>query len=266
MSLSAQDVSVEIRGKVLLSHVSVDVAPGCVLGILGPNGAGKSTLLRCLSGARAPSSGRIALDEVPLLSRGPRWLALRRAVVAQKVDLRFRFTVREIAAMGRAPHRSSDAVADRLACEALERVEVAHLAGRRWPTLSGGEQQRVQLARALVQLAPPGPPGPRYLLLDEPTASLDLRQQHRTLALARHLAHEENVGVVVVLHDLNLASAYTDRLLLLRGGRTVAAGDTASVLDAYRIQQTFGLPVQILDHPAGGRLIAAMPPTPERRR
>ena len=254
--LSAHQVTVTIRGSTLLDAVDVDVRPGEVLGILGPNGAGKSTLLRCLSGAWKPSKGEVSLGGVPLRSVPARALAQRRAVVTQHTDLRFPFSAAEVVALGRAPHRRGHT--DSIVMASLKQVEADHLSHRRWPSLSGGERQRIQLARAIAQLSQPGPAGTRYLLLDEPTSSLDLRHQHATLAIARSVAAEGG-AVAVILHDLNLAAAYTDRLLLLQGGRTFAAGDTTTVLTAGTIQSVFGLPVQILNHPAGGSLIAAIP-------
>ena len=253
--LQAEAVTVRIGERALVLEIDIAIRPGEVLGILGPNGAGKSTLLRCLSGARKPSSGQVTLDGIPLKKIPPRVLACRRAVLSQHVDLRFPFTAREVVELGRAPHRGRGART--LAVQALERVDALHLAEQHWPSLSGGERQRVQLARALVQIEDTGSSEARYLLLDEPTASLDLRHQHSTLSLARRLAGE-GIGVGVILHDLNLAMRYTDRLLLLRNGEPIAQGATDEVLDAERIEQTFSLPVQILPHPSGGRLVAAL--------
>ncbi|MDG1482803.1 MAG: heme ABC transporter ATP-binding protein [Myxococcota bacterium] len=253
--LRAEAVTVRIGQRALLEDIDIAITPGEVLGILGPNGAGKSTLLRCLSGTRRPTTGRVTLDDTPIQAISPRDLARRRAVLSQHVDLRFPFTALEVVALGRAPHGSRGA--RRIALAALEQVGAASLAGQRWPSLSGGEKQRVQLARALVQIREVEPGISRYLLLDEPTASLDLRHQHSTLSLARRLSRE-GVGVGVILHDLNLAMTYTDRLLLLRSGQSIAQGSTAEILDAERIEQAFSLPVQILPHPGGGRLVAAM--------
>jgi len=251
--LSGTDITVRARGAVLLDRVDVDIRPGEVLGILGPNGAGKSTLLRCLAGSLRPEGGAVTIDGRPVRSLSARAQAVRRAVCTQHTDLRFPFTAREVVALGRSPHGSGPT--GDIVASALEQVEASHLSERRWSTLSGGERQRVQLARALAQLTGPGE---RYLLLDEPTASLDLRHQHAVLGLARRLSRSR-VGVAVVLHDLNLAAAYTDRLLLLRGGRRLACGPTADLLTPTRIAQAFDLAVRVLPHPDGGTLVAAMP-------
>jgi len=257
--LSLEDVHVRIGGATLLGGVTLPVRPGEVVAVVGPNGAGKSTLLQVASGERAPSAGRAALDGRPLAAYAPERLAARRAVLPQQSALAFGFTAFEVAMLGRMPHAATGADHEAAAWRALERAGVAHLAGRRYPTLSGGEQQRVHLARALAQLDGPaggpagGSAGPaggpaRYLLLDEPTASLDLAHQHAVLALAR--AHAEaGGGVLVVLHDLNLAAQYADRLAVLRAGRLLADGPPAEVLDPALVHAAFDVPVVVLPHP-----------------
>ncbi|MEL6341717.1 MAG: heme ABC transporter ATP-binding protein [Myxococcota bacterium] len=254
-----EHLGVRRGGRWLIEDLTFCVHPGEVLGILGPNGAGKSTLLRCLAGT-PPSAGTVRWDGKPLGDWSARDLALRRAVVSQKVALSFPFTAFEVVLMGRIPHyRRSERPEDRRrAWAALRRVGAEGLAERSYPTLSGGEQQRIQFARALAQL---DTDGPRLLLLDEPTASLDLLHQHHILALAQAMA-KEGVAVVVVLHDLNLAAMYTDRLLLIRDGQPVARGRTQAVLTAETIHTTFGVSVDILRHPAGaGALVVTHPST-----
>jgi iron complex transport system ATP-binding protein len=250
--LHLDDVHVQIGGAVLLGGVTLAVRPGEVVAVVGPNGAGKSTLLKVAAGERAPSAGRATLDGRPLAARSPEHLAIRRAVLPQQSALAFGFTAFEVAMLGRTPHAATRDGHEAAAWRALERAGVAHLAERRYPTLSGGEQQRVHLARALAQLdgpaAPDAPRAPRYLLLDEPTASLDLAHQHAVLALAR--AHAEaGGGVLVVLHDLNLAAQYADRLAVLRGGRLLAEGRPAEVLDPGLVHAAFDVPVVVLPHP-----------------
>ncbi len=243
------------RGRrVLIEDLSLSLAPGEVLGLLGPNGAGKSTVLAGLCGDLVPIAGSAVLDGRPLAdwSRGD--LARRRAVLPQASRMAFSFPVRDIVGMGVLP--GSGAVPATLVAEALSRADVAHLAGRDYVTLSGGEQQRVQLARVLAQLWSGA--GPRYLLLDEPTASLDLAHQLAVLELARALARDEGFGVLAIVHDLGLAARAADRLALLKDGRLVAAGPPGEVLDSATIARVFGVTARVLPHPdrPGGILIA----------
>lgn len=247
--LSALAVCVTRGGRRVLDGATCQARAGRVLAIIGPNGAGKSTLLRLLTGELAPSSGEIFFADRPLFSWSVGELALRRAVVSQHSELSFPFTVQEVVRLGRNPHPGrGDALADHAACRAaLASVDLSDRALQPYPTLSGGERQRVHLARALAQLAGPAS-GPRALLLDEPTASLDLSHQHSTLALARDLARRDNLAVLVVLHDLNLALAYADDLLTLSGGRVVAAGSTASTLTPDLVRAVFGIHATL--HPA----------------
>ncbi|XZG69376.1 heme ABC transporter ATP-binding protein [Chitinibacteraceae bacterium HSL-7] len=251
MSLSASAVSLRRNGKTILDQVSLTLAPGDVLGILGANGAGKSTLLALLAGDLAPQSGHVSLDQIPILSLSNAVLARRRAVLAQQAGAAFNLSVREIAAMGAYPFAElPPAEVSRLTLDALERAEVAHLAARRYPELSGGEQQRVQYARALVQVLAARQHGEsRYLLLDEPTASLDPRHQHGLLASAARLAHDEGLGVAVVLHDVNLAACWCSRIALLANARLVATGSPSDVLQAAHLETTYQQPCTIHPHP-----------------
>lgn len=244
--LTATDLVVRRGGRALLDRVSLSLAPGRVTAVIGPNGAGKSTLLRILSGELAPDSGSVAFWERPLSDWPVEVLARHRAVLPQESDLSFPFRVEEVVRLGRIPHPGGgDSSADHaLAREALAQVDLTAFADRLYPTLSGGEKQRVHLARALAQLRPDpaeSPPAARLLLLDEPTASLDLAHQHAVLSLARDLARRENVAVLAVLHDLNLALAYADDLVALSGGRVAAAGDIAHTLSPALVGEVFGV-------------------------
>jgi iron complex transport system ATP-binding protein len=252
--LAATAVSARRGDRLVLDNVSCDARPGRVLAVLGPNGAGKSTLLRLLAGEFPPDSGAIAFASRPLSTWTPADLALRRAVVSQGSELAFPFTVLEVVRLGRTPHPGrGDTPADLAACRAaLAAVDLSDRAGQPYPTLSGGERQRVHLARALAQLADT-PAGPRALLLDEPTASLDLSHQHASLALARDLAKREHVAVLVILHDLNLALAYADDVLVLRDGRVAATGPVASTLTPALIREVFGVPARLVDLPGHDR-------------
>jgi len=256
--LAATDLVVRRGDRALLDRVSLTLAPGRVTAVIGPNGAGKSTLLRILAGELRPDSGEVAFAGRPLSAWPVAELARRRAVLPQESDLRFPFRVEEVVRLGRIPHPGGgDSAADHaLAREALAQVDLAAFADRVYPTLSGGERQRVHLARALVQLRPvPGaePPAERVLVLDEPTSSLDLAHQHSVLALARDLAAREQVAVLAVLHDLNLALAYADDALVLRQGRVAATGPIAEILTPALIQEVFAVPARVVTTPGSAR-------------
>ncbi|MEZ5591263.1 MAG: heme ABC transporter ATP-binding protein [Gammaproteobacteria bacterium] len=262
--LLAQNVSYSTGQRQLLQKVSLVLQPGQVLALVGPNGAGKSTLLKLLVGELQPSAGTVLMNERPL----PDWplseRARQRAVLPQDSTLSFGFTVQEVVLLGRSPYGSGRSSYDyHVAQEALAAAAVEHLAARSYMSLSGGERQRVQLARVLAQLWPDPKlapaqtglvqkriSGPRYLLLDEPTASLDLAHQHATLRQAQQLARQRGLGVLAVLHDLNLAAEYADHIALLQQGRLVAQGTPFEVLTPALIEQTFAMSAQIIPHPA----------------
>ncbi len=210
-----------------LGPVSLTVAPGECWGVLGPNGAGKSTLLRLLAGLLTPPSGQLLLEGSPLDRVPPRRRAQRIALLPQQTPHDLALTAREIVLMGRYPHRRFglfDSAADAaVADEALALTGLSALADRPLSTLSGGEAQRAHLAAALAQR-------PRLLLLDEPTAALDLHHQIRILDLVRTLIHQQQLAAVVVTHDLNLAARYCGKVLLLHDGRPVACGPAADVI------------------------------------
>jgi iron complex transport system ATP-binding protein len=254
--LEAVDVVVEVPGKTLLQAASARFAAGQVSAILGPNGAGKSTLMSVLTGQREPGGGQIRLAGQALSGYSPQDLARVRACVAQETQVAFEFTVREVVELGRYPHRRQPARQEAaIALQAMQATAVDHLADRPLNTLSGGEKARVHLARALAQVWEPvtgiaGGGSTRWLLLDEPTAALDLQHQHRMLQLARDWACQQGVGVVAVLHDLNLALRYSDRCVVLQDGRLVAGGATAEVLTPACIHQVWG--VRARPVPAGG--------------
>ncbi|WP_225766199.1 heme ABC transporter ATP-binding protein [Inquilinus sp. Marseille-Q2685] len=253
--IRADSLAVRIGRALLLDGVDLTVAPGRFTAVIGPNGAGKSTLLRCLAGEIAPASGRVTLDGTLIASWDLVALARRRAVLPQQVTLDFPLTVREVVTLGRGPHRGvADAAADRRAVDAaLDAADVAVLADRSYPSLSGGEQQRVQFARALAQLGGgAAAAAPTYLLLDEPTASLDLAHQSAVLRVARGLA-DAGTGVLAILHDLNQAARFADEIVLLRRGRVFAAGPPAGVLTAATVEAVFGCPVEIVPHPQSDR-------------
>ncbi|WP_407928443.1 heme ABC transporter ATP-binding protein [Deinococcus aquaedulcis] len=234
-----------VAGREVLRGVSLSLQAGELLAVLGRNGAGKSTLLAHLSGDLRARG--VQLFGQPLPPRRPRELARRRAVLPQHTAVPFAAEVLDIVLLGRIPHGRRETPADRaMAADCLARVGLAGFGARSIQTLSGGEQQRVHLARTLAQLS--GTAGDRVLLLDEPTASLDLAHQHATLRLARDLC-AEGVGVLAVLHDLNLAAQYADRVLLLAGGEVLAWGPPAAALTPAHIQAAYGHEVLVTRHP-----------------
>lgn len=242
MTLVVHAITQRIGRTTILDDVSVEVPPGEMLGLLGPNGAGKSTLLGALAGDFKPTSGYASLDGQDLARIDALARARRRAVMRQHSVPAFDFTVREIVELGRSPWvgRSTSADDRRAVARALALADVERFADRAMGTLSGGERQRAQFARALAQLdTPPSEAAAqRYLLLDEPTSSLDLSHQHALLAAVRRLA-AEGPGVCVVLHDLNLAARYCDRVLVLRQGHAHAMGTPLEVLTPATLEPVY---------------------------
>jgi iron complex transport system ATP-binding protein len=231
--IEARSVSVRVSGAALLKDVSVALEPGQVTVIIGPNGAGKSTLLRVLSGELRPSGGEVRLDDRPLPAISAASLASRRAIVPQATTLAFDFRAVEVVLLGcTVPGFGLDiGNIEMAAIAALQRVGLTGLEHRPYAHLSGGERQRVHVARALCQLAtsPVQSPGQKSLLMDEPTSSLDISHQDLVLEEARQQA-ADGLAVLMVLHDLNLASAFADHLLLLSAGEVIAAGAPRDVL------------------------------------
>lgn len=247
IQLSARGVGVVYDGHPILVDVDLDVRPGELVALVGPNGAGKSTLLGVLSGDVEPTSGRVVLEDRDLGAYPARELARLRAVQLQKQGLAFGFRVQEVVRMGRSPwHRTpQEDDDDRVVAESMERADVTDLADRLYPTLSGGEQARVSFARLLAQATP-------VLMLDEPTAALDIRHQESLLAVARAAA-AAGAAVVVVLHDLSLAAAYADRVCVLSHGAVRADGPPADVLTAALLTEVYAHPVDVIEH--GGNLL-----------
>lgn len=239
--LNARGLSVRVGASLLLDGVDLHLAAGEVGAILGPNGAGKSTLLSVLAGLRAPDAGEVWLNGSALTPARVAGLARQRAVLPQETAVAFDFRVREVVALGRYPHRFAPSRHEAgIVQAALHSTGVEALAERCIGSLSGGERARVQLARVMAQIWEPSPDGlARWLLLDEPTAALDLRHQHDTLGTVRRWAREQGVGVLAVLHDLNLALRYADQAWVLDAGRLRAAGPPARVLSPERVQRVW---------------------------
>lgn len=237
--IAARGVHVSRDDREILAAVDLEVRSGEVLALVGPNGAGKSTLLSVLSGDQRPSEGTVEVMGRAVHTYRPLELARRRAVLSQANTVSFPFRVIEIVQMGRSPWMRSAELAEdqRAVTEAIEATDITHLLGRRFTSLSGGEQARVSLARVLAQTTP-------IVFLDEPTAALDLRHQEDVMRLARRLAADGR-AVVVVVHDLSLAGAYADRIALLDHGRLDAVGTPHEVMTADRVGRVYGLDVQI---------------------
>lgn len=239
-ALTCCGVLVQAGGRTLLAQVSLHLRAGCFTAVLGPNGAGKSTLLSVLSGQRRPNAGEVLLDGRALQRLGADQLALRRAMMPQESTVAFDFTAREVVALGRFPHRHAphpdeESIID----EAMARTDVSALAERVHNTLSGGEKARVHLARVFAQLWFARTDGAvRWLLLDEPTAALDLAHQHAAMCLLRERA-AEGLGVVAVLHDLNLALRYADEVVVVRAGHPVRQGPATALLQAPLIEEVW---------------------------
>jgi iron complex transport system ATP-binding protein len=236
----------------VLHGVSLEVAAGETLAIVGPNGAGKSTLLKVLGGSMRSTQGSVELFGRSLDSIERRELARTVASVGQENTVAFRFTVLEIVLMGRAPHLGAFRFESRhdleIATSALERFDLAHLAGRHVQELSGGERKRVFLARALAQ-------EPKIALLDEPTAFLDLKHVAEIFARFRELSAERGMTVIATLHDLNAAALYADRVLLLSDGASVAYGTPAEVLTAENLERVYETKVYVGRNPSTGGLM-----------
>ncbi|AQZ93586.1 heme ABC transporter ATP-binding protein [Halopseudomonas phragmitis] len=243
--LKASQLACARGGCRILEGIDFTLAAGEVVAVLGTNGAGKSTLMATLTGELPIAAGRVELAGRPLAD----WPASKRAqalaVLPQSSTLAFPFSAEEVVAMGRLPHHSGLERDRQIIEQAMQAADVAHLRGRNYLTLSGGERQRVHLARVLAQI---WETEGACLLLDEPTASLDLAHQQLTLAQARGVA-ERGGAVLVILHDLNLAARFADRILLLDRGRMLALGSPWEVLEAERIRTVFGVEVLVQPHP-----------------
>ena len=239
--IAAKNIHYGVSDTQILADVSVLLKPGTVTAILGPNGAGKSSLLKCLSGTLAPCSGDIYFDGVSLQGYSLLDLSRRRGVLSQSTAVNFPFTVLELVMMGRNPFvNSGESKADKQVAQgALESVDAWSLKDRIFPTLSGGEQQRVQLARVLAQIW-----GQQQacLFLDEPTASLDLKHQHQIFQLIRQFSEDHGLTVCVILHDPQLARRYCDQAILMKGGQVFTSGPIARVLAAENIERVFEIP------------------------
>ncbi|WP_424465757.1 heme ABC transporter ATP-binding protein [Pseudoclavibacter helvolus] len=244
--LSVRDVTVDFGERTVLEGLDLDIRAGEVLALVGPNGAGKSTLINVITADVDARSGTVEIDGLPSYAWTNTELAMRRAVLLQQVDIAFPFSVEEVVDMGRAPwqqvsERDRD---DLITAGAMRRTDIDRFADRHYPSLSGGERARAALARVLAQTA-------SVMLLDEPTAAMDIKHQELVLDLVRSYA-STGCAVVIIVHNLDLAAAYADRIALLSGGRIVADGPPAEVLTADLVSRVYEHPVHILEDPFTG--------------
>lgn len=259
--ISVEDLSMSFGDVQALSDVNLTVENGEIVGLVGPNGAGKTTLLGTVNGLVEPTTGTVKIDGDHVSTFSARELARRVATVPQETNLSFAFPVREVVAMGRTPYRSRFervSATDRTHTErAMERTDIARFADRSIEEISGGERQRVVLARALCQ-------NPDVLLLDEPTASLDVNHQIRTLSLVREFVAEGRAALCAI-HDLSLAARFCDKLVLLADGKVLAAGTPETVLTEEHIERAFGTSAAVVRHPVTGALdVTATTDRPKR--
>jgi iron complex transport system ATP-binding protein len=257
--LQAESIEVRAGARALIRDVSLELAPGAFLALIGPNGAGKSTLVGALAGDRPVACGRVLLDGKPIGRWGKEALARRRAVLPQQSTVAFDFTGRQVAMLGLLAHRGrlSERQMRDLADRCLEETEALAFADRPYTVLSGGERQRMQLARVLAQ-CDADPAASSFLLLDEPIAGLDLAHQHAALASARRRA-DKGLGVLAVLHDVNMAARYADQVAIIEDGTLAAIGPAGTVLNEDRLSQVFSTPILRLEMAAGPVFVSPGP-------
>lgn len=243
--IKAENLCYDFGQHTLIKSVNLDLVAGQLTVLIGPNGAGKTTLLRLLTGYLQPSSGQCALNGRNLEQWSSSALAKVRAVMQQHTQLSFPFTVREVVTMGAAPYRHFD---QKQLDQIMQQTDCDSLQHKDYRYLSGGEQQRVQLARALVQLGMTSDED-RWLFLDEPTSALDLYHQQSTLRLVKQLTKDNHLGVCCILHDLNLAALYADNILLLSGGQLVKQGTPQAVLTRECLTRWYGADLITVQHP-----------------
>ena len=248
--LSLKGVGFRYEKAWALRKVDLDLAPGEILGILGPNGSGKSTLLKLMDGLSRPQEGEILLNGVSLYSFRRSDIAKQIAMVVQESYFRFPFSVLEVVLMGRFPHLGRMQFEEegdlKVAQRALKSTQTENLANRSIGELSGGEKQRVLIARALTQ-------EPKVVLLDEPTSFLDLKYKGEIFKLITRLNREEGLSVVVVSHDLDLVAQYCHQVMMLKNGRPYVTGSPAEVITAENIKEVYECPVVVDQHPSTGK-------------
>ena len=257
--LDVSNISLSFRDNFILSNVSLDVSAGEFFVIIGPNGAGKTSLLKVLSGLQKAQKGTVTIKDKNILNYRRRNLSQIMAIVPQHIEVGFPFTVADTVIMGRSPHLGILGMEGEndfhIAEEAMKFTDVSHLTDRKLFQLSGGELQRVIIARAICQQ-------PEIILLDEPTTALDPAHQLKIMDLMEKFRREHGTTIIMVSHDLNLASMYGDRVLLLKSGRVVKTGDPKSVLNKELLEDSYGCRIQVDESPLGG--VARVTPIPDK--
>jgi len=248
--LEVKDIRFSRGGNKILDGISLTFNPGAVTALIGPNGAGKTTLLKILSGEFLADTGQVIIGDRPIEQWTAKELATFRAMLPQESQLNFPFQVFEVALMGRLPFLGKQTHSEdcRIAQETLTRLHMDKMSERLYPTLSGGEKQRVQTARVLAQIWEPDSERPPLLLLDEPIANLDLRHQFCVLEIARDMALR-GATVIVTLHDFNLAARYADQVVVLNAGKTAISGPPLKVFRSATITEVFGIQITLMDDP-----------------
>ncbi len=249
--LEVAGLTVHRGGRDLIQDITLSVAPGEMVAILGPNGAGKSTLFRSIAGEMPYDRGEVKLSGQAIDNWSPTEKARLLGILPQSSTLNFSFSVEEVVVLGRTPHATSSSENQQIVEQALQSVDALHLKDRDYTALSGGEKQRVHLARVLTQIWERAKQGQRVLLLDEPTSALDPAHQHLTLQVARKFAADD-LGCMVILHDFNLAARYADRIVLIQNGQLVASGTPEEVMTREVIHNVFELDVTVMKHPKHG--------------
>ena len=261
IAIDVDALSHAFEGRSVLDDLHFQVPAGCFFTVIGPNGSGKTTLLKLILGLLPLQTGRVRILDKGLGRYAARDLACTMAYVPQSVPLSFAFSVQQVVMMGRAPHLGWLGIESPhdldLARQAMDLSGIGHLAGRRLDQLSGGEQQRVFIARAICQQ-------PVILLLDEPTAALDLAHQVRVMDLMERLKNEQGITVIMISHDLNLAAMYADQVLLLKDGMIRHQGETEAVLTSENLEETFEHPVKVTKDPDTDQLVIISQVQPRR--
>lgn len=248
MSIVADNISLHLAGFDLLRNINLSVEAGQVTVLVGPNGAGKSSLLKVLTGELKPSQGCVFLNQRELSQWGIQDKANVLAVLPQYSELNFPFTANEVVGLGCIPHTTGYAVDQKIIADALQMVDANYLERRLYTQMSGGEKQRVQLARVLAQIWNPNKLGRQFLVLDEPTAAFDLAHQQMTLEIVKQFS-KRGVGVLMVVHDLNLAAQCADNLVVVNGGMIEAVGSPNNILTEQLIEKVFDVKATITRHP-----------------
>lgn len=247
--LDINNLSFSIKDKTILKDISFSLASGEHLVVLGANGAGKSTLLKLITADLKGYDGEIKFNDKSLSSYKPQELARIRAVMPQEVQLEFPFTAKEVVLMGHAPHPPVERI-ESITNKCLNKMDIEHLSDRIYPSMSGGEKQRTQLARILCQIETRESSHPsRYLFLDECTSALDPAHQHQVFEQVTQLKNEQNAGVLSIMHDLNLAAHYADRVLILKEGKIIALGSPEETLTSDFLADAYAIKTQVLVHP-----------------